>query len=345
MPVYDGVLAARLLAGGPAAEAQLAIATANDADMSARDRSRELDRLRAIAGAHAELVIEGEEGERYLLVIENAEETTFDITDSRSATEDLPARGTPYAHAPTKVPADEVIELLGHEEAERLDDHEVRLPYHWPDREAMMNDLAKIGPLLDAVLLVVEIEDRRYDVEVAYGGVTCTPLHLRSTASPTILDALLPDLAVVDSPITVPFAAATKRAPATKVDPARPLTTGSARERLHAFQAHTEARKNTAPTIAPLIAAVRDEANRDERFAELRRQIYHYLAKLDRPEVCALWLWALHEESDEVAKTVTYIGWRLESVIAKLPDELRAAEARGDQRTVGRIKRLQAEAR
>src|SRR5687768_14490488 len=138
MPVYDSVLGARLVAGGPAAEAQLEIAAANDADMSASDRSREFDKLRAIAGAHAEILLESEEGNRYLLVIENGNESTFEVTDSRSATQDLPARGTPHAHARTRVAADEVIELLGHEEAERLDDGEIRLPYRWRNREMML---------------------------------------------------------------------------------------------------------------------------------------------------------------------------------------------------------------
>ena len=97
--------------------------------------------------------------------------------------------------------------------------------------------------------------------------------------------------------------------------------------------------------VPAVIAAVQDEANRDKRYAKLRRRMYHDLAKHDVPEVCALWLWALREESDDMAETVTYIGWRLESVIARLPDELRAAESRGDTRTAQRIRRLQSEAR
>lgn len=342
MPGYDTVLAARLVAGNAAAAAQLERAASNEDDLSAGDRARELDTLRAIPGTLAELVIEGEEGERYLLVLEGGAEHVHEITASRSATENVPARGTSYKHARTKVPADEVLEMLAHEEAEHLDDDEVRLPYHWPDRDRLLADLAKIGPLLDAVILLAEVEGRRYDVEVAYGAVTCTPLHARCARS---LHELLPELAVVDSAVTVPFAAATKRAPASKVDPTRPLSTGSARQREAAFHAHTDWRKKAPVALEPLIAAVRDEANRDDRFAELRRQIYHYLAKHDRPDVCETWLWALREESDAVADTVTYIGWRLDSVIAKLPAELAAAIERGDKRTASRIRRLRSEAK
>jgi len=73
--------------------------------------------------------------------------------------------------------------------------------------------------------------------------------------------------------------------------------------------------------------------------------MYHYLAKHDTPEVRDVFLWALREEDDETAGTVTYIGWRLEQLIAELPVHMREAEARGDKRTLRRMKKLKSEAK
>lgn len=341
MPVYDSVLGARLVTGNADAARQLEVAVSTD-DLSAGDRMRELEKLRAIAGTHAELVIEGEEGERYLLVVTDTSEM-FAITESRAADHNEPAHGAYMPTVGTRVDPDEVLELLAHEDAEVGDDGIV-LPYHWPDRDALLADLAKIGPLLDGrTILLAEAGGHRYDVELAYGAVTCTPLHPRCAHLDRVL-AIAPDLAVTESAVTVPFDAAVKRAPATARDPSQPLVTGSARERLDAFNTLTDHGRKRVD-LAPLIAAARDDANREDRHAELRRKLYHYLAKHDTPEVGALWLWALREESDELAKTVTYIGWRLEALVARLPDELRDAEARGDTRTAARIRKLQLEAR
>ena len=350
MPVYDSIVGARLettkVADPAAADAQFARAVSGE-DLSAGDRQRELDALAAIPGVKADFVIESEDGPRYLLLVADGKQQSFDIVDSRSPDGVEPARGTFRPTVRAKVPIDELIEMFqdaGVDEIEVSGEDAAELPYFWPDRDTLLSTLAKAGPLLRGKLeILVEIDDRRYDVEVAGGQVTCVPLHpLCGERTAQVL--AIAEIGATEAAASIPFMTPVKQKPAPSYDPTRPLTTGSLGQREDWWRSITKI-KLQRYDVPAVIAAVKDEENRDKRYAELRRRMYHDLAKHDTPEVCALWLWALREESDDMAETVTYIGWRLESVIARLPDELRDAEARGDTRTVQRIRRLQSEAR
>ncbi|HEU0028987.1 MAG TPA: hypothetical protein VFQ53_00050 [Kofleriaceae bacterium] len=355
MPQYDQLIGCRLDTSAvspddrPRAEEQFALATSNDSDLAVGDRQRELEALRQIPGVRAELVLEHEEGGRYLVIFDHAREVTAEIRDSRRPDRVEPPRGELLATAPLKDGAiDDALAAL-REATEDVDgsDDELELPRHFRDRDAMLAALAKLGPCLRGrVAALVEIDGRRYDVELADRQVRCTPLHaLCASPEHTRRVAELAGLAVVDEPTVIPYAAPPKKPRPPKFDPERPLLTGSSRARLDAFHQLTDWRKPPPDDVTIFIEAARAPANRDKAFAELRRELYRLLAKYDRPEVVELFTWALREEDDELANTVTYVGWRLESLIAQLPALREQATSAGDQRFAARIRRLQSEAR
>ena len=355
MPRYDSVLGAQFDTTGVAATERASVdelletARSNSGDLAVSDRQDVLDEVRAISGVKAELVIEVEDGGRYLLVIEGGKEHTYDLRDSRQADRVEAPHGTYEPAIQSNGPIDDVLDMLresGIEDVRETDENATKLPYRWSGRDEMMTALATIGPLLrdEAVCALVEIDGRRYDVELADAQVTSLPLFsLAETPELTRRANAIAGLAVRDDVATRHYAKPTRRKPAPAYDRERPLTTGTLRQREDAWFALTHSRK-PKPDLLPIIMAVGDDANRDSRYAELRREMYHYLAKHDTAEVRDVFLWALREEDDEMAKTVTYVGWRLDLLIAALGAEMLDAEVRGDKRTLSRMKKLKAEA-
>jgi hypothetical protein len=355
MPVQDYVLGARITSLQIVAERRAAVlaafehAASNDDDLSAGDRHEALQAFAGMAQVEAELAIEGEEGERYLLTIADGTMTTADVQDSRSREHLERPRGKV---APTLRARDGAIDELLEQlrafgvQPDEVAGDELALPTHWHERDTLVRALAAIAPHLrnKTVRAIFEISGVRYDVAIEGGQVECRPLYTFSEEAGVA--ARFDDLVGLSPPndvLTVPVAArvAPKRAPAW--DAAQPYTTGTAQQRDDAWCTATEYGRKAVP-LAQTIAAVRDPANREPRYDELRRRIYHYLAKRDVPEVHEVFTWALREESDEVAATVSYIGWRLEGLVAALPAQLAEAQARGDQRTAARIAKLLAEA-
>lgn len=354
MPVYDAVLGARSdmtkvpVADRPRADELFERAQTGD-DLSASDREHILDELAQIAGVHAALAMESEDGGRYLHVLAGGQQQRHELQDSRARDRLVAPRGrfAPTLRTRSADLVDDALELLREVSADDVHDGgdgRFELPFHWSDRDAMLAALARLVPLLrgKGFAALVEIDDVRYDVEATKELVTCHPLYLVGAHADMFCE--LAGLAPPEPAVTVPVAAPVraKRAPAW--DPARPYTTGTAQQRDVAWNTATDYGHRSVADLAPMIDALRDPANHERRYGELRRSIYHYLAKRDVEEVHAAFLWALREEDDELAETVTYIGWRLDGLIARLPDHLREAEARGDTRTAARMRRLLAQA-
>ena len=321
MPVYDSVLGAHLAVG----DAEIfELAASNDQDLSASDREAQ---LAALVDASCELALESEDGERKLVAIVDGERRDHVMVDSRVTDRVEPPKGArnPPLVLRRGVAIDDLLDVLRDHDV----DDALELPYHWHSRDELLATLARAASLIRKLRAVVEIDNRRHEIELATSVVTCRALHtLSDDPRAAARFVALAQIATGDDIATAPVVAAVRTRPS-KLDPTRPLTTGSAAQRLRAWH-------GTTSEVASAIAAVQDVANQEPRYVELRREIYRHLAKLDTPAVRELFLWALANEDDDTVATVIWTGWRLESLLAELPARIRTA----DPRTAARMTKL-----
>jgi hypothetical protein len=286
-------------------------------------------------------------------MIERGAYDVIELAPSRDPDRLDPPRGKRYPNVRTKADAMDAIldvmrDVAGIDDLEVHGEDEVQLPYQWPSRDVMMSSLAAVGALLQLpVYLLTDVDGCLFDVAITNTGMTANRLYT-SCRDPAHAARFLElsEIAPVtahDAVTTAPLIGAKPLQPAPKHDPASPLASGSVRERQLAWYERTKYCA-TPPDVATVCAAVRDPANAERRYSELRNGFYHFLAKHDVPLVHETFIWALQHEDDEMAKTVTYVGWRLDGLIARLPQLIDEASARGDKRTVARMKKLKSEA-
>jgi hypothetical protein len=351
VPYYDHVLGAHL--DGELGREIFSTAVENDDDRSADDRRRVIDELVA-SGARAEIALEGDEGDRTLLVIADTEIRHEVITDSREATRVVrpTAAREPTIRAKSSASIDDIVGALeGATEDELSADAEdsVSLPFRWRECDAVVHAFAAVGAQLRGTLaMLLEIDGRRYELAIDKTHVTCSALH--SVARSPDIAARFDHLAKLPAwtePLIAPLAKAPKPTKRPPFDPDRPLVTGTAALRsaaFHEIDLHHRRGHRIDELVPRVCEAVRDPANAERPFAKMRVDIYHLLAKHDTDEVAATFEHALRTEDDTTVETVIYIGWKLDLLIARLPALIADADARGDKRTAGRMKRLQREA-
>ncbi|MDB4962220.1 MAG: hypothetical protein JWP01_2219 [Myxococcales bacterium] len=359
MPYYHQVLGAHVdLSDVPPevrerAEKLFGEAAANGNDLSASDRDRILGELAALPGVRAEIACEGEDLERYMIVIERGTLDQVRIRDSRFSRHIETANGAPYAevHAKTEGAVDDLIERLAgsEDEPDPLDDDGVQLPYRWPDRDVMLRAFASVAALIKerSVAVMVTVDDQRYDVAIDRKSVRCRALHAIAEHAPYTARfyELLGMRVPTEEDSTEVEAAkppAAKRPP--RFDPSRPFTTGTKGQRTSAVFDIAHGRgddyaKQLSPSeILQLVGAAQDPANADPRYADVRREIYRHLARHQHDAVVQLFLWALKDEAENVVDTAIYYAWRQEALLEALPTLIADATALGHTALARRLK-------
>ncbi len=213
------------------------------------------------------------------------------------------------------------------------DDRFLTLPFGYDGLDATLGVLARIANHVEQTSTrIVRIDGRHYELTLdRESGATLHPLH------PWLDDASL--RAWARSVLPEPGEAKSKKARAragerfAPLDPARPLTTGSARRRLDAISdlvrpeivrevdgiRITSWSKDPAPgAFDALCDALRDPSNAGEAMAEVRRALYAGLTDAaDSPAVAAEVLEAaLHTETEALRAHLYELLSRLDAPIA-----------------------------
>lgn len=359
MPFYDRVLGhafdgSRILDPRAQRDAEQRLELVLHAeDASASNRRKYIEELAKIPGVKLELALENEERGRCLVTISEGRVDHTPIVDSRAADRYEPPAGEflPVATVRPGVELDDVIDALQvatDDPIEPLDDEErsFELPIEWHGRDLMLKQLAAVAALLEnqPVMLLSEVDGERYDVTVTRSRIRCVPVHM--IAEEAELAARFRELSRIAAPsdsdaCEIAVEPKKTRPKTPKLDPERPYTTGSRWQREDAVYA---AQKKGSKAIESLAAAVRDPANFEPRYEEIRKTIYRQIAKYESDVVRDTLLWALEQESDSVISTVTYVIWQQTALLAQLPMLAKEAEANGDARTAARMRRAIREA-
>lgn len=351
--IYDRVLGSHLDVSGVAddarADAQRKFYTAieNDEDLVAQDRQGRAGELAAIPGLRLALACEGEELERYLVIGHDGGLRTVPLANSRAFDHFDPPGAGARPEIRVRSELDAVIQRLQRGGAidpiYDLDSTAIAMPFRWADREEMVRALVDIAPHLEATAwFLVEIENRRYEVGIEHGRLRIAPLALFAPEDGPGYGEAFFELARMPLPQADERAELVLRqrpvqtiaAPPLR-DPGRPYTTGTLEQRRASIAAAIASKTKDLPR---LMAALRDPANADPRYDQVRRDLYRYLAAHDTREVAGLFLWALQEESEAVIETVTQLAHQQSALLAALPDLAEAAEARGDRRMALRLR-------
>jgi hypothetical protein len=330
------------------ARARQLVESLGDGDVDSTSRVRLLEQLAAIPSARLALALETEEGGRCLVVVENGQVMWREITDSRDPDRAAVPEGkrSPTVFLREMADEDRVAALFREASEEWTDaeaDGQATVPYAYRSVEAMLEALARLQPVLreEAVSLVVEVNAQRYEVSLAPDEVVARPLFGRgpdrSTTARFCELTGLKGAAIARRPILVDSHPAGPR-------PFRPdarYVTGTARERLSALFDDDRAGSLDAATLA---RAVRDPANADTRYVEVRRKIYGLLGKVDGAPTREAFQRALRHDTDDAVQSVTYLLWRFPDLLEDAPATIVGALEAGDELLAERLKSALAQA-